>query len=370
MDVVASPTEQGHPREPSEHRSIITVLPPRQAATATAPDHVDPGSARFAAAPLLSVHRLDDEVLVLNGRCHVTVPETGPTEITVLVHELWVGQVVAAPAEPLTSLVSTDDHPALTAAVRAALSGVPAADPGSPEARAVLVAKCVAEHGRNTVESLRGLRYEAERHLANSISDAAYDPLALPALIELGIAAGRARDLARKAAREGMWVYHFDAAAYHAQRRRLDPSLPPRGGDDDLPPWFATYDAGVRQCRMMADDLTEELEQLHRLVHASSSISAARDVRAQEQFNFVATIGAVVLGLPALVLAVYGARSDSELPWAWVLPVFLCGALACAVAWFLPSDATIRPVRRKQALFAALVTFLLVCVTAAVPRAL
>jgi hypothetical protein len=368
VDTFTPATDQKDPREPSEHGSVVTIVEP--STTAPGPDHVDPGRSTFAAAPLLSVHREGEKLLLLVGHCQVVVPPAGPPQVTVVVQELWRAEGASDPGTPPTSLHTVKSDPALAAAVDAVVSSVPALDPGTPEARAVLVAKSIAEHARNTVEQLRGLRYEAERHLANSIGDIAYDPLALPVLLELGIAAGRARDLARKAAREGLWVYHFSSAAYHAQRRGMDPTLPVREGGDDLPAWFATYDAGVRQCRMMADDLTEEVDQLHRLVQASSSISAARDVRAQEQFNFVATIGAVVLGLPALVLAVYGARSDSELPWAWVLPVFLCGTLACVVAWFLPGEAAVRPLRRRQAMAAAVVTFLLVCVTAAVPRAL
>ena len=231
------------------------------------------------------------------------------------------------------------------------------------------IAKSVAEHGRDSVEAIRQFRYTAERHLASSITDDSYDGLSLPALIELGIAAGRSRDIALRAARSGLWVYRFNDAVYHAHRRMMDPTLAPREeGEVDLPSWFRTLDAGVRQCQMMASYLTDELDQLHRLVQATASISAARDVRAQEHFNFVATIGAVVLGLPALVLAVYGSRANSHWPWAWVLPVAVCGGLAWAVAGQLPGDEETKKRHQRQALMAATVSLMLVCLAAGVPR--
>lgn len=332
-----------------------------------------PIGAAFAAAPFFTIQRHESHVLLLNGRCHVLVREAGKPEVTVVVHELWSGELPEdRPLHAMSQLRSDADHEHVERAVAEVMRSLGHDPTASNDAQAVSLAKGVAEHGRNSVAELRQLRYEAERHLANSIADDSYDAVSLPALIELGIAAGRASDVAQRAARSGLWVHRFNDAVYHAHRRRMDPTLAARGDNDEveLPSWFRTLDAGVRQCQMMEKYLTDELEQLHRLVQATASISAARDVRAQEQFNFVATVGAVVLGLPALVLSVYGSRAGSDWPWAWVLPVVLCGVLACVVAWKIPGDLGTRRRRRAQAVVAAGVTFLLVCVAAGVPRLL
>ena len=157
-------------------------------------------------------------------------------------------------------------------------------------------------------------------------------------LAELSIAASRARDFSREAVREGLWVWRTDKDAYHAHRRQLDPTLPHRdsGTDGSDRQWFATMDAGVRHCREADHQLGDEIDQLHRLLEAASTISVARDAQAQEQFNFVATVGAVTLGLPALVLGVYGAdaRVDFQSK-AWILPFLLCGCFSIALAWWL-----------------------------------
>ena len=118
----------------------------------------------------------------------------------------------------------------------------------------------------------------------------------------------------------------------------------------------------------MASYLADELEQSHRLVQATASISAARDAGAQEHFNFVATIGAVVLGLPALVLAVYGARPSDHWHWLWVAPVAACGGLAWLVARLLSGDERTKERNRVQAVLAATVTLVLVCFAAGIPK--
>lgn len=349
----------------------VSVIRPPQAEGIPSPTRIPvPDGFAFTAAPFLTVHRHDDDVLLVIGLCHVLVGPSAPPEMTVIVRGIWSGERMAGnPAGAITALRSVEDHPRLEHAIATALRSTGSYDPGGHEAQAILLAKGVAEHGRNSVEDLRQLRYAAERHLADSIADPAHDSVSLPALIEIGIAAGRSRDIAQRVARAGLWVYRFNDPVYHAHRRHMDPTLAPRDeGDIPLPSWFRILDAGVRQCQMMASYLADELEQLHRLIQATASISAARDARAQEHFNFVATIGAVVLGLPALVLAVYGARPPDHWPWLWVAPVALCGGLAWLVAGLLPGDERTKDRNRFQSLLAATVTLVLVCFAAGIPK--
>ena len=57
----------------------------------------------------------------------------------------------------------------------------------------------------------------------------------------------------------------------------------------------------------MRKQLDAESESIRSLIAAASSISSAKDADAQSRFNVLAAIASVGIGLPALVLSLYGA---------------------------------------------------------------
>jgi hypothetical protein len=103
--------------------------------------------------------------------------------------------------------------------------------------------------------------------------------------------------------------------------------------------WFPILDAGVRQCEAMDRLLTDESALLRQLLDAASSVSLARDARAQETFTMVATVGGVLIGMPALIIALYSATAVLPLNRSNVVvlaPVAASGVIAALLAAFLP----------------------------------
>jgi len=329
----------------------MAVVGPSCAATAGDP-HSDtaPDGGVLLAAPLLAVVDVKASQLIAVGRTKVVVSREGSASVTVVVHELWQasrapGKRAASPDDDSNARGwrTIDGHPELEAGMRSALSRVGHLVPHHAEWRAVAIAKGLSEQSNLSVSTLRSLRYRAERSLGRRLRGTGSDDLdVLADVVELGIAANRARDFGREAAREGLWLWRTDKDAYHAHRRQADPSLPARDSATDglAREWIATYDAGVRHCREMVSTLGDEVEQFHRLLEAGSTISVARDAKAQEHFNFVATVGAVVLGLPSLVLAVYGADGAAKLSrLTWAAPLIFCGCVSAVLAVILPTSS-------------------------------
>jgi hypothetical protein len=139
----------------------------------------------------------------------------------------------------------------------------PHAIPADREGCATAIAKAIAESSRNEVHSLRTLRYEYERVIGVNLRRLRTRELefVLADVVELTVAASRARDEAAESWREGLESWRSDSAAYHAQRRLQDPTLPRRVGERRAhrKAWFAILDAGVRQCKAMDQMLTEEV---------------------------------------------------------------------------------------------------------------
>lgn len=155
------------------------------------------------------------------------------------------------------------------------------------------------------------------------------------------MAVSRARDAATEDRRGGLSSWRSHAAAYHAQRRLQDPTLPRRPGARKARrrSWFPILDAGVRQCEAMDRLLAEESTLLHQLLDAAASVSVARDAQAQETFTLVATVGGVLIGIPALIIALYGATSVLPINTSNIIvlvPVAVSGLLAAFLAAFLP----------------------------------
>ncbi|WP_442279924.1 hypothetical protein [Terrabacter sp. 2YAF2] len=234
--------------------------------------------------------------------------------------------------------------------------------PQDPQYRVVAIAKAIAEHSRAFVSALQSLRYDAERALGRRIRGTASDDVQVLAdLVELGMASNRARDFAVDASREGLWLWDWDSETYQGHRRMVDPTLPERASATRTaaPDWLSTYDAGVRHCRLMASALQEEIEQFHRLMEAGSTISVAREAKAQEHFNLVATLAAIVIGLPSLVLAAYGAGDRMNVQkLMWTLPLIGCAFVSLLVAVLLPGDSWSGRAKRGGLSFAAVIASL------------
>ncbi|WP_082114686.1 hypothetical protein [Lentzea aerocolonigenes] len=148
-------------------------------------------------------------------------------------------------------------------------------------AKADVIEKAVAEGSRNTVAELRGLRYEMERQVADLLAQRRNTALRLvmAQLVELSIAFSRARDQARDTLRE-------------------------------------VKAPGVRRhCEAMDVELGEEITRLQTLLSSVSTFAVAQEGEAQQRFNMLAAAAAAGLGLPALILSLYGA--DAYLPFTW-----------------------------------------------------
>jgi hypothetical protein len=128
-------------------------------------------------------------------------------------------------------------------------------------------------------------------------------------LFELSIVTNRARDEARAAAREGFWLWLTDIEAYQRHRSTLDPTLlnGHQPADLDTRPWMRTHDAGVRHCLAMDQQLSDEAALIAGMLDAASTVAVARESESQETLNALMAVAALGLGIPALVLAYYGA---------------------------------------------------------------
>ncbi|GLY51685.1 hypothetical protein Lesp01_53410 [Lentzea sp. NBRC 102530] len=198
--------------------------------------------------------------------------------------------------------------------------------------RALTIAKALAEGSRNTVAELRGLRYEMERQVADLLAQRGNTALRLvmAQLVELSMAVSRARDLAQEAIREGR---------------------------------FTTVT--MRHCEAMNTELGDEVTRLQALLSSVSTFAVAQEGEAQQRFNTLAAAAAAGLGLPALILSLYGA--DDHLPFtadkAWRALTPIAGALTIAAAIILtrmPGRTTAKHVLAALGLITGLVGVLLV----------
>lgn len=371
------------------------VVHPADAQLIAAPSDVTlPAGAAFRVAPLLHVAALHDGGLVssdartggpapaatghlvLVGHTRVTVPADQDPQYTVVVTAAWVTGTAGDDARPgarrrtrpddlgpFEDWQPVDQHPALDAAAQAVLTPLRAPTSGDAEHRATVVAKALAERSREDVTRLRRVRYDLERLLATELREAATRTLErlLADLLELSNAASRARDEARECARERLWTWRTDDDAYHAQRGLQDRGLAAAAGGPGVErSWLRTLDAAVRHCQAVDRQLGEETAALRGLLNATATISVTRDARASETFNLVASVGGIMLGLPALVLTLYGASSVLPLSpsnYVVLIPLAVAGLAAAGIAAYLPGrDRSGKGRRFLYALLAVAVT--------------
>lgn len=185
------------------------------------------------------------------------------------------------------------------------------------EMHAAKHAKALAELSRNSVAGVREIRYDLEHRLAQFSSKDLPTSSSTPivaSLLELSIICGRAADEAREAVREGLWLHLSDSDAYHSYRRLQDPSIinEAEPATSATRTWMRLHDAGVRQCMEMRKQLDAEASSARNLMAAAASVSNSREADGQSAFNTLAAVVSLGLGIPALVLALYGA--DRLLP--------------------------------------------------------
>lgn len=325
-----------------------------------------PRGAAYRSAPLLAILDTDAGRLMVIGRCQVTVDLQRTTSIRVLVKELWLAPrshtlVRRRRVDGRSREVAPRHHhwriipgfDGLRDLMAGWLRKKPHAIPADGEAKATTIAKAIAESSRDEVFTLRSMRYELERVIGANLRRLRTQDLefVLADMVEITVAISRARDEAIDAWRGGLTSWRTAAAAYHAQRRLQDPTLPRRSGARRArrQRWFPILDAGVRQCRAMDQLLAEETTVMHQLLGAAASVSVARDAKAQETFTLVAAVGGALLGLPALILALYGATAVLPINTTNALvlvPIAAAGVVAGLLAAFLPGRARAGKLRR------------------------
>ena len=331
--------------------------------TARAHDPLDaplPADAAFRLAPLLAILDLGTATAVAVGHVEVTVVAGEPPVLRARVRGLWLSASkaavgTAAPEPGPRRWRGVIDHPEVVAAAVGWLRARSGPTDGDPEQVATVLSKDVAESSRDAVQELRSLRYELESHLSATIRGESRSRLdvVLADLVELSVIAGRARDEAREAARSGLDAWRSVPAAYHARRRLQDPALPPRPGAEaaQAESWFALYDASVRQCQAAEQLLGEEVQLLQGRLTAASTVAIARDAQAQESLTLLATVGGVALGVPGIIVGLYGVSNVLPLHWdsrsaAVIAPIALASILASVLAFVTTAGGVRRRLRR------------------------
>ena len=266
----------------------------------------------------------------VNGQQHlatgsVRVVASGPVSVAfeVFLQGIWARQEHTSLFAPIAA--DTDEDAERWAAASTALTlelahplEVPTGeDETSLEYLAADLAKGLAERSRNAAADLREIRYALELELAEtSTRTTAHGSQAsvVSALLQLGIICGRAADSTREAVREGLWVHLTDSPAYHAHRVLLNPAIVTHLAPATVltRPWMRLHDAAIRQCTELGSQLTAESVAVHALLSAAASVSSSREADAQTSFNTLDAVASLGLGIPALVLALYGA--DRLLP--------------------------------------------------------
>lgn len=366
----------------------VEVVPPHASQTERASRAALPSGAAFRSAPLLAILDTGHGRLAAIGHCQVVVAPHRAPNIRVIVQALWASsrhadsrrqrrkdRDAAAPDAADRDWRMVPEFDGLEALLIAWLRNNPHAIPQDKEGRATTIAKAIAELSRNEVRTVRLLRYDIERVIGANLRRVRTRDLesVLADVVELAVLASRARDEAAAAWREGLYSWRTHPAAYHAQRRLQDSALPRRPGARRArrEPWFATLDAAVRQCRAMDHALGEETALLHHLLDAAAGVSVARDAQAQETFTLVATVGGVLIGIPALVIALYGATAVLPIRENLVvfLPMVAVGLVAGLLAAFLPGKERVgKAVRFAVTLLATVATIVLLAVAGSLVR--
>lgn len=249
------------------------------------------------------------------GRVRVVVDEVGDVGYEVAIVSLWqVRDGILTSLSDLRTVVTRSESAVADTLVRCAEQVLP--DNSRDRAPSHLVAvhaKAVCEISRNAVSFIREIRYALEAKLAEESADETADEQhtkIVSSVLILNIVCCRAADAAREAVREGLWAYINDDQAYHAYRKRRDPALlvTQSAATIETRSWMRLHDAGIRHCEQILEQMTEESVTLVGLLEAASSISSSREADAQTRLNTLIALLSLGIGVPALVLALYGAQ--------------------------------------------------------------
>jgi hypothetical protein len=283
-------------------------------------EHQGEGPRILRVVPLLRVSGEKGHRVVLVGHSRLSVRDVDHVAVESFVTNAWVeGPEEGEFARVTVAEASTNQQvKAATAEFNLELPAWP--DAVSPEDRQMHIAKhakALAELSRNAVSSVREIRYDLEHRLAHFSSKGHSTTSNTPivaSLLELNIICGRAADEAREAVREGLWLHLSDSEAYHSYRRLQDPSIINEAAvaTPTTRSWMRLHDAAVRQCLEMRKQLDAESGSARDLMAAAASVSNSREADSQAAFNTLAAVASLGLGIPALVLALYGA--DRLLP--------------------------------------------------------
>jgi len=261
-------------------------------------------SRAFRAVPLLRVVGRGPERVLVVGQARVVVG-TSAVVVELAVQAAWAEASQWGPLDAASVSLQL-----LETALRSPghdVGRVVRSEPGR-QLVASRLAKGLAEGSRNSVADVRAIRYELEQALAEGLRGKRGRTGLLAQIVEIALAVNRARDQAREAAREGMWLWFTDDEAYQRHRHSLDPTLlnGVEPADAGTRPWMRQHDAGYRQCAGMEALLGEEARLLYDLLGGASTVEASREADAQETLNTLLTVAGVGLGVPALLLTLYG----------------------------------------------------------------
>lgn len=282
------------------------------------------GAAAFLVTPYLRLVGESGSRRLVVGQIRVAVSTSKDVRLTLAMEAVW-SESGGWHQEP-DPKVPLDDE------LITSLAEPPHPVTGDERTVAIIVAKAFAEASRNEVVKLRVLRHDLERQMASMLAGREDVPLRglLSQVIELSIAFNRARDQARSIVRDGFWLWLWDDDTYH-RNRGTRPQV------QDEPAWARTHRAALRHGEAIDVQLGEEVAILHTLLNSMSTFAVAQDSEAQQKFNLIVTIAAAGLGLPALILSMYGAQAflpiDSfDRAWRALLPIAATTLVAGGVA--------------------------------------
>lgn len=311
-------------------------------------------------APLLALHATGAGAIWSTGRAEISV-EGRHTFVRIVVDPVWTTGC------PDGDDAGNEADGLLRRRIDTVLSFLADLDGDAPS-RATAAAKAVAESSRNTVRDLSRYRSTIEGLVAGNLREHRPGSLSsvLGDLLALSVVGARALDHARDAAREGLWLWLDDAPTYHAYRKLQDPTLLVSATvalDVNARPWLRSLDAGIRQCRAIDQQLSQEATAVAQLTATITTITSARESESSQSFNTMLAVAAVGLGVPAMLLsleatnALVPLRSSSQ--FLALSPILLVVVLAVLVA-----VRQMPGIRRRVALGAAGLFVLLLIGTA------
>ncbi len=310
--------------------------------------------------------------VVISGWCHTVVEQGGKTA-GLCAHVAWGWTVSAGFHLEPVALDASATWPAVEEVVEEVVKNAAASpDSADPTADSDLgLAKALAEASRNSAVQLSFIRESLEDEVARAVRTGVDGDYALADVLEYSLLTSRSARIFRESAREGLWVWESTdsdhADAYQLLRRAMDATLPPAGRDLHSTLNARTYRAAVDQCSKGEVRLSEELQTSRSLLDAVATLAANREATAQERLNLFAAIGGFGLGLPALILTLFGAQAilpdGIQRPWIGYLALFLTTGATAVVAYRVRQGTTAE--RRKSAAFVFLLGALLVGLLAA-----